>query len=452
MQEYLIIILFVLVLYFPALKCLVIVDDVRWYGAIKQGHWAWKNKPTLKTFPKWLVDRLYSGGTFGIQWNQKITRWSITSVQIDHAFSIALTAVIGVLMYLDFHSFWAVLLWASSSITTHIAVWLNGRRYAINTILVLLMVACINAGGYWPILALPLYAITPFFHMTALCAPVLYWPSIPLVGVLVLLNWNRVSSQMRTKENSIVECSRKEYSLRRLIPITKSYGHYFFKMLFPMMTRTNYNCLYRWGVDEKGDKDAYAFNMDFYKGIIGLLITAVVILAIPISLKKYAIFAFIATLQWCNIRNLTQIVADRYVVLANVFFQVILALYLPWWFCACIVVANVCFTAMSFRMYENIQGMFDYHFYHWPQYMIVNREYIALCIKQGNYIKAYTLVKECLKFNPTEWDLLLAAALCAKHANDRKLAREYIELMEQNLYYGQEEIQKKWMAEFKRGM
>ena len=179
MQEYLIIILFVLVLYFPALKCLVIVDDVRWYGAIKQGHWAWKNKPTLKTFPKWLVDRLYSGGTFGIQWNQKITRWSITSVQIDHAFSIALTAVIGVLMYLDFHSFWAVLLWASSSITTHIAVWLNGRRYAINTILVLLMVACINAGGYWPILALPLYAITPFFHMTALCAPVLYWPSIP---------------------------------------------------------------------------------------------------------------------------------------------------------------------------------------------------------------------------------------------------------------------------------
>jgi hypothetical protein len=452
MTNYLIIIAFTLMLYFPALKCLIIVDDVRWYGNIKQGHWAWTQNPTLKNIIPWLTARLYSGGTFGIKWNQKITRWSITSVQIDHAFSIALTALIGVLMYLDFHSLWAVLLWTSASSTTHIAVWLNGRRYAVSIILVLLMVACLNAGGWWVALAIPLYALTPLFHMTAFCAPVMYWPFIPVMGVIVVTFWPKLYQHWQTKEDAIVLCSRKDYNVKRLIPIIKSYGFYFFKMMFPMMTRTNYDCLYMWGVTPEGNKDAYEFNINFYKGIAAFLITIIAYMAMPYNHRCWVLFTFLGTLQWCNIVNTTQIVSDRYIILPNVFCQVILALWLPWWACASIVVANVCFTSMAFRMYENIQGMFDYHMYHWPQYTTPNKEYVALCVKQGNYIKAYTLVKECLRFNPTDWDLLLAAAVCARVANERKAARAYVDIMQEHLYYGLEDKQKLWMQNFLASM
>ena len=455
MANYLFIILFNLIIWFPALKCLIIVDDVRWYAKIKNGDlkWEhWKTQKSLLKYVRFIAARLYSGGTFGIKWNQKITRWSITSVQIDHAFSMALTALIGVLIYWDFHSLWAVLLWTSASSTTHIAVWLNGRRYAVNIILVLLMVACINAGGWWTVLALPFYALTPFFHMTAIFSPIMYWQSIPVIAVVVAMFWNRLYSHYQTKEDAIVLCSRKDYNLKRLIIIVKSYGFYFFKMLFPMMTRTNYNFLYEWGVTPEGDKDAYAYNYDFAKGITSLVLTIVAYFTVPAHYHCWVLFTFLATLQWCNIVNTTQIVADRYIVLPNVFMQVIVALWLPWWACAGIVVANVCFTSLAYRMYENIQGMFDYHFYYWPQYVIVNREYIALCIKQGNYIKAYTITKECLRFNPTSWDLLLAGAVCARCANDRPQARAYIEIMEQHLYYGQEELQKKWIANFKSSL
>jgi len=486
MNPYFVIILFTLCLFFPSLKCLIIVDDVRWYASIKNAskdHWLWEKNPTWKNFIFWIANRLYSGGTFlsfekclncqghgtmltvkannicnkckgsgKVAWQRKYFGKWITGIQIEHLFSVSLIAIIGLLMYTDFHSLWAALLWISASTTTQIAVWLNGRRYAVNTILILLMVACINAGGYWTLLALPLYAITPLFHMTAFCAPVLYWPSIPLMAIIVLVFKEKLWAQFKQKERSIVESARKEFTPRRLIVIVKSYGFYFFKMLFPIMTRTNYNFLYRWGVDEKGVNDAYAFNLDFYKGICAGFISMVGICYLPVNIRCYGIFMFLSTLQWCNIGNLAQIVADRYIVLANVFFQVILALWLPWWACLIVVGMNVCFVSMSYRMYENIQGMFDYHYYNWPQYTIVNREYIALCIKQGDFIKAYTMVKECLKFNPTDWDLLFGAALCAKRANDRAQARAYVELMEQNHYYGQEELQAKWERDFKAGM
>ena len=445
-MNYLIIIAFTLAVYFPALKCLIIVDDVRWYSWIKEGMF---KKCTWKNF---IPVRLYGGGTFGIKWNQKITRWSITSVQIDHAFSIALTALIGVLMYADFHSLWACLLWVSASSTTHIAVWLNGRRYAVNVILALIFVACINLGGWYSVLALPFYAVSPLFHMTAFCLPVLFPPMIPLMVLLVALFRKRLHRHWQKKENAIVLCSRKDYNVKRLIPIIKSYGFYFFKMLFPMMTRTNYNLLYMWGVTPEGDEDAYKFNLDFTKGFAALVCTALGVAYAPPVYKGYIVFMFLSTFQWCNIVNTTQIVADRYIVLPNVFMQVILALWLPWWACAVLVGVNVCFTSMCYRMYENIQGMFDYHFYHWPQYTTPNKEYVALCFKQGNYIKAYTIVKECLRFNPTDWDLLLAAAMCAKKANDRVQTRAYVEIMEQHLYYGLEEKQKAWMAQFKQSL
>lgn len=461
MENYLLITLFNLVLFFPALKCLIIVDDIRWYK-----YWKDCNEKgqygigfTWNFFTKGIIQRLYGGGTFGAFWERKIFGRKITAIQFDHFFSVVLQTIICLLIYWDFHSvignqkaLLAVFLFASSSMTTHIAVWLNGRRYAINIILVLIMVACINAGSYWAILALPLYAITPFFHMTAFFAPVLYPWSIPLMIVLLIVFWEKTYTKVISRLNSIFECDRKYWKPRRFIIIVKTYGFYFFKMILPIQTRTCYGFLYMWGETPEGDKDAYAYNMAFWKGISSLGITIIGTLLLPSSLRPYAIFMFLSTLQWCNIINATQVVADRYGCMPLVFMSVILAYFLPWQVCIVMVAVNVAFTSQCYRMYENVQGMFDYHFYHWPNVTLVNKEYIAFCIKIGDYIKAYTIVKECLRYNPTDFALLHAASVCARAANDRKQARAYVEMAEKHLYYGQEDLQKRWIQNFKASL
>lgn len=449
-----IIILFNLVLFFPALKCLIIVDDIRWYRKIKEGHFklttGWRN----------IVERLYSGGTFGVEFDKKPKVWTLwgikvsefTSIQIDHAFSVFLQIVICLLMYADFHSLWAVLLFASSSITTHIAVWLNGRRYAINIILVLIMVYCINLHSYWTLLALPLYCITPFFHMTAFFTPILYPWSIPVMLLIVACFWKRIYDRVLSRINAIFECDRKYIKPRRIIVVIKTYGFYFFKMILPLQTRTCYGFLYMWGETPDGDKDAYAINWDFAKGLAALLAISLLYIFSPSNIRPYVILAFLSTLQWCNIINATQVTADRYACMPLVFMSVILAHFLPIWLMIGMISVNVTCTSQCYRMYENVQGMFDYHFYHWPNITLVNKEYIAFCIKCGDYIKAYTLTKECLRYNPTDFSLLHAAAVCARVANERKQARAYVELAEQHLYYGQEEIQKRWIANFKASL
>jgi hypothetical protein len=477
MQNYLIIILFVLLIYFPALKCLIIVDDIRWFRKIKEGH--------FKTFKGWraVVERLYSGGTFDpfedchacvatgklitkdgekpcgsckgggrVERQRKYFGKIITGIQIDHAFSIFLMCIICTLMYLDFHSLWAVLLFASSSVTTHIGVWLNGRRYAINIILALLVTACIHLGGWWLIPALGLYAITPYFHMTAFFLPVLYPWSIPLMIILLVIFWDAIYSRVMSRLNSIFECDRKYLKPRRIIVVIKTYGFYFFKMILPLQTRTCYGFLYMWGETPEGDKDAYALNRAFYTGIMSIGISLGSLLFLPSSMRPYGVFLILSTCQWCNIINATQVCADRYICMPLVFMSVILAHFLPWQVCMVMVAVNTVCTSQSYRMYENVQGMFDYHFYHWPNVTLVNKEYIAFCIKIGDYIKAYTIIKECLRYNPTDFALLHAAAVCARVANQRPQARAYVDMAEKHLYYGQEDIQKKWIQNFRASL
>lgn len=481
LNPYMVISLFVLCMYFPSLKCLIIVDDVRWYKRLKDGYFK-----TL-TWDTFIPQRLYSGGTFfsfedcpscdkgqvhlktgdqkcprckgdgRIEWQRKVFGKLITGIQIDHAFSVALMLIICSLMYADFHSIWAVLLFASSSMSTHIAVWLNGRRYAVNIIIVLLMIACFNAGGWWALLALPLYASTPLFHMTAVFAPVIYPISIPLIVLVVALFWNDIHNKVMARLNSIFECDRKYWRWAKIIIIVKTYGFYFFKMLFPMMTRTCYGFLYTWGETPEGNKDAYKINVAFFKGVLSILLTGIGIWFLPAHYKMYGIFMALSLLQWCNIINATQVTSDRYACLPNVFMSVFVAYFLSivphgHVVTSIIVACNIVFVSYSYRMYENVQGMFDYHFYHWPNITLVNKEYVSFCIRTGNYIKAYTIVRECLRFNPTDFALLHAAAVCARVANERATARQYCDIAEKHLYYGQEETQKKWLDNFRRSL
>jgi len=489
-NPYLVVILFYLCIYFPSLKCLIIVDDIRQFGAIKDldffKNLTWKN---------FLQTRLYGGGTFWtfetcptckgtkktqiikvnptqptncptcrasgkIEWRRRFFGNVITGVQIDHAFSMFLMCVIGVLMYADFHSILgkrqavlACLLFASSSLVTHIGVWLNGRRYALNIIFILGAILCIHAGGYWIILATVLYGITPFFHMTAFFAPVLYPLSIPFMIIITALFWKQIDSKVMGRLNAIYDaCDRRHWNWNKWRIIVKTYGFYFFKMLFPRMTRTCYGFLYMWGETPEGNKDAYAFNRDFYIGVVSLIATCVVVFYLPHGFKMYGVFMALATLQWCNIINATQVVADRYACMPYVFMCVLIAYLLPWYAVAVLVGVNVAFTSQCYRMYENVEGMFDYHFYHWPNITMVNKEYISYCIKQGNYIKASAIVTRCLQFNPTDFALLHAACVCARVANDRVIARKFLEIAEKHLYIGQEDVQRRWMDNFKASL
>lgn len=448
-MDLLIIVAFNLILYFPALRCQIIVDDVRNYKRHQDKDYAWSKFGWKRLWP-FIRERLYGGSTFGCLWSKKIGKFTINAIEVDHLFALTIHLAICLLMYHDFHSLWAVLLYSSASLTMHTAVWLNGRRYAINILLTLLIVAF---GKIWWV-ALPLYFITPWFHLTALFAPILFmpWWGLALAPVVLFIFRKRIIPHIKGRLEQIFECDRKYFKPTRIIVIIKTYGFYFFKMIVPGMTRVCYGFLYTWGETPEGDRDAYAFNMDFFKGICALVLSFIIPYFFQRDLWLFWAFTILSTLQWCNIICATQIVADRYVCLPNLFMCLFLSRLLPHPLVIGLVVYNVCCIRTSFRCFVNIPSMFQYHFYHCPFITLVNKEYIAFCIKTGDYIKAYTLTKECLSYNPNDFALLHAACVCAKAANDRKMAREYADRAEKHLYIGQEQTQLRWLSNFRQGL
>lgn len=113
-MSFIVIILTILILYYPTLSYGLVIDDIEWYARIRNG--------LFKTNP-WL--RLYGSGTFGL------------NVALDHAITLFLHIITCVLIYLALNPLTAMLYSCHPS-NHQTAVWINGRRYALFTIGVLI--------------------------------------------------------------------------------------------------------------------------------------------------------------------------------------------------------------------------------------------------------------------------------------------------------------------------
>ena len=448
MKEILIIIAFNLIVFFRTLRFTVITDDIKWYSSHKDG---W---PPLKAYGwnihNFISQRLYGGCTFlNIKWHFN------TNVEIDHLFSVFLHTTIGCLIYAATGSFWGAILYSCNPMNNQTSIWLNGRRYAINIILVLLSLIAWQHHAWY--LAIPLWGYTASFHMTGIFAPLLWNCGWPLLMVIpfVWIYREKIMNQVLARMASIYSKELLIFFPRRIIVVIKSYGFYFWQMLFPTRTLLYYSDLQFWGVTTQGNKDAYSYNKSFYLGCAALLISIYGMLALPSHYRPMAFFAFFALIQWCNIVYAVATLADRYSNMSLVFMMVILSYLinsipgpLSFLILGLFLGYYLMSLSMTMKMYPVIWDQYKYHIWRCPESLSGRLFYANFHIKKQDFVSAWSIVEEGLKYHPNDFLLLYQAAQCWKGIGNINECKKYLARAGENFYDNQDKIQRQALVDF----
>lgn len=448
-MEILIIFAVTIALYFRTIFYSIIVDDIKVYNGrinyarmwdpIRKDRAVKKNLPNMiKEFFRELGSRTYGGGTFGPH------PW------LDHIICIYMTACIGSLIYMVFGyneiSFMASLLYISNPANHQVSMWLNGRRYAINVILVMLMMLYKPWG-------IVFYPMTFYWnHALAFFAPVLYFDVAPWLPALILVAylWKRkeLHAKVKGRMNKILCEYQREFTPRRLIIVVKSYGFYFFKMLFPFKILINNPELYWWGITKEKNAKCYAINLEFWKGFLALGISAFLVGFLPGYMRIMWIFTVLSILQWSAVVSAVQINADRYMAVPIVFMMFFLSCListLP--FASYIYIAVIVWYATQLQqcmiMYMSIDWYQRYQMFHAPDIAKPRFNRIDFYFKNGRFLTAWYLIEEGLQHMPNDFLLLYQAGVASFQIGNLMQAEHFINMAEKNMYLGQEVEQKR---------
>lgn len=438
-MEYLLLIVLNIFLFYKTTNNMIILDDIPWFSYIKNRKF---KDYGIKNIHVYISHKLYGIGTLSV--NHK------HSLVIDHWFRILLNTSISVLIYVCLGknniSFWASILYICNPVNNQITLWANGRRYAINVILVLLMVSIGSMGAI-------LYPLTYFFHMTAFFSPILLAYNNPLfillIPVTIAIAYKSIINKINQRKKTMKDEDRLVFKPNRLIIIVKNFGHYIFNMLAPNIVSYIYPTLHTWGVTKYGNKDAYSINKDFYKGILAIILSIVSIVLFTGQNKYFAIFAILSTLQWCSIIPVIQDLADRYISVANVFVMFLLSYSVinlfPESYTIILVALSIYYSSKLFiaqRMYKNMFSFWDYHLYFFPECNSPRKYAINHYLHADNkgipkdIIKAWYLCKEGLKHNPNDFIFLHQSAICHAAIGEYELARKFANKAKENYYIG----------------
>ncbi len=435
MTSILIIIAFNLILYFPTLKYGYVMDDEQWIDGIKDGFF--KNKRGIE----FIKLRLYGAGTFGL------------NKEIDHAFTLMLHTLICVLIYIGLGynhiSFGGAMLYACNPINHQTSMWLNGRRYAINIILILLMIISNQQGFLGKLLAMGIYLFTGLFQVTAIFSPIILGilPSIVMV-IFSLLFHQQIKDKIIDRERNMADGDQKKFHPSRIIVIVKSFGFYFGRMLTPGICATIYPNLFWWGKTKEGNKDAYKIDRDFIIGIFYILCFIPVFLLLHGNYRCWEIFTFLAIMQWCNIIPVLQVLADRYISLANVFMMFFLSYFIntilpqDGWMILMLIGAYYCLgLSVVMPMYKNIVSFYNYHIEYFPKMPWPRTIYIESLMMTGNIEEAEIMTRQGLMANYHDFTLLRNGAMFCLFRGYYDNGMIFLDEAERNLYLGQEEDQ-----------
>ena len=292
--------------YARIINYLLVVDDLTQFEVKKTGG---KCDFKFGYVVAWIKYHLYGFGTLGVDFtNQKTQR---NSIRKDHALTLVLHTTICCLIYevLGHNdiSFWAAILYAVNPINHQTAIWSNGRRYAINVILVLLMLALPKP---WGLLA---WVCTPFLHLTAVFAPILmgwrYALAIPIAG-LIAWQWQYNDYKMRLATQKSEEMTN--WKPIRIIPSIKLFGFYMIKTIFPGRVMMVYPSLYFWGLTKAGNDDAHKFNLAFFKGVLAIGVAMIGLIWFHGQERLYMFFIIVSIAQWCGVIMVAQHSCERY--------------------------------------------------------------------------------------------------------------------------------------------
>lgn len=436
MIETLLIIALAIAIFHPTWKYGLIVDDIRRSKEVLSGYLQEGN------IIQKLRSRLYGVGT--LYHNKRL------NIRNEHILSTAIHTLTAIVIYFAFGqnqiSFIASILWLINPANNQTSIWLNGRRYAINC----LLVACIVA--YKP-LAVILYPLACLLQANAFFSPVLLgWYGLALFPVAYFLVGKETIEKVKLRFSAgrITSPELTQFHLRKFIPAIKTYGLYCLKMVLPGRTMMCYSHLFYWGITDEGNKDAYCIDGKFFGGVTALLLTGLMAVHFWNTPEFFMVlFLFISTFQWCGLVSATQMFTDRYISLANIFMMYLMtkiaSQFLGYYFIPSALLLAGYYMAnlkVTFQMYKSLDDFWNYHFFFNAKDPKCYEFKASTLLKTGDPMGAWAVVKQGLQHNPKDYKLNLLAANCMACLQDHKAVLQYMQTAKKNCYYGQEFILK----------
>lgn len=396
-MNYLILLGAIVALFYKAFYCGYVVDDI---------HMATKmieNKKNLKEgkmkFIKFLKECCYGAGFF-------------KNAYQEYAFNISLHYINCCLIYHMSHSLIASLLYLCNPINNQTVLWMNGRRYALSILSVLLI-------WNWHILALVLFPAIAWLHVSGLACLALflytpYWPLIPLAVIPMFFVFKQTWWEtFKSRKNEFKAGNENQnFTWKKLILYVKSVGYNFVNCIFPVKPAMYHNFLFYFSNDPENTEQGYSFNYDFYKGLLVIGFLGYMIVA-QHSFWAFWFLLFIS--PWCNLYQVTMNASDRYCSLANVGAMILLAeliTHLPGQYQFPVIFSFIIFYCLKyqplFRGYTTIENFYLYHLYQQPD-LVNPRYYLGKHYLDNNDIySAFATIKVGLKYRPYDFKFLLA--------------------------------------------
>lgn len=432
------------IFYARIINYLLVVDDTTQYQLMLNGQVC---KLKEAGFIRWIKYKCYGfGGIFGV--NTKTEKTKRNSIRKDHALTLFLHTVICCLIYevLGHNniSFWAAILYAVNPINHQTSIWSNGRRYALNVILVLVMLALPKP---WGLLA---WICTPILHLTTVFAPLMmgwkYALAIPLAGAIAWY-WQWKDYKMRLATQKTQEMLR--YTPKRIIPSIKLFGFYSFRSFCPGRVMMVYPHLYFWGLTKEGTEDAHRLNLAFFKGVSAVMLSVIGICLLNGQERLYFVFAVFSIVQWCGFLTVTQHSCDRYIATATPFMMYLFS-YLLFTYAGALAIPTILFFAglyiselnVVMRMYRSIISFHEYENFFYPDNIVSRSAMVHGMMSEKQPLIAWYEIQTALRYHPYDMRInILAAEICLVMA-DRSRAQSHLNTAMQGCYDGQWDSQK----------
>lgn len=404
-----------------AMYCGYVVDDdsmVQRLKAIKE-----KKKTTINHWLYFIRLSFYGAGFF-------------RNAKQEHLFTIIIHWLNCMLIYKATGSLVAALLYCINPINNQTVLWLNGRRYAVTVLMVLL------AWNFWP-LAIPCLMFAAFIHASGYPAPLLWmwtpiWPvSFVVSGLMMVAGINKqreilLARKMEFKENN----ENQNLNPKKIILYVKSVGYHFFNCIFPIKPAMYHDFLFYFSATNQGTSDGYKINFDFFKGIAALSLIGYLII---VHQSFWAFWFILFISMWCNIYQVTMNASDRYCSLANVGVMALVAewsMKLPSPYSWSVVSGLAVLYALKyfplFRAYRGVELFHKYHLNLDP-FLVNPRFFLSkIYIAKKDPFSAFAVIKDGLRYRPYDFKLLLSFIEVLFALGRRKDALNVMEFVEKN--------------------
>lgn len=411
----LVILLVNILFYIKTIKYEYVSDDIFSSQRPKEKgwlHWFWVLEGKLKSTPK-----------------------------IDHAITTCIHALVCLGIYLGIGcndiSFIASLLFSFNPINNQGSVWISGRGYVLSAV-----------GMVWA-LALPmemggLMLLGATYSNAGFLMPVaLLGSSHPYLFVFApfvwFYHWDRFRCNVKGKMDMEILPEDKEFSIKKLALVIKTFGIYLSHALIPCKTTFYHSYLESIAGCKK--ENAYSLCKFFWFGVISILAMAGYIVT-----HKWDMVCF-GILWWCvgiapflNVYRMQQELGERYAYLPNVGLMFLLASFIhtnPYLVSGLI---GIYASKMWFYMdgYQNDFWLVEYARMHQPKSWFAWHIAAMKRWEKQSYTEAIIFWVIARSISPTEFKILnnLAAALAV--LNNKKESLEMISEAEKNIPRGQE--------------